>query len=78
MVLLIKQFLNFVPVNEENISKALDESSKYSADLGGTELLQPLIYLENCLKNEQNRRPIRIFILTDGAVFNTNECLTKN
>lgn len=70
-------FDNFVPVNEENVSKALDESSKYDADLGGTELLQPLAYIENCLKNEDNRRPIRIFILTDGAVFNTNECLTK-
>ena len=55
-------FDNFVPVNEENVSKALDESSKYDADLGGTELLQPLAYIENCLKNEDNRRPIRIFI----------------
>ena len=68
-------FENFVDITEDNINKAMEESNKFGADLGGTELIQPLIYLENCLKD--NDSPTRIFILTDGAVFNTNECLQK-
>jgi len=68
-------FDNFVDITEENINNAINISSEFDADLGGTELLQPLIYLENCLKN--NNKPTRIFILTDGAVFNTKECLNK-
>ena len=68
-------FENFVDITEENINKAIEESNKFDADLGGTELIQPLIYLENCLKNDNS--PTRIFILTDGAVFNTDECLQK-
>ena len=68
-------FQNFVDITEDNINKAMEESNKFGADLGGTELIQPLIYLENCLKD--NNSPTRIFILTDGAVFNTNECLEK-
>ena len=68
-------FENFVDITEDNINKAMEESNKFGADLGGTELIQPLIYLENCLKD--NNSPTRIFILTDGAVFNTNECLQK-
>ena len=70
-----KIFDNFVDISEENINNAIDISSKFDADLGGTELLEPLIYLENCLIN--NNKPTRIFILTDGAVFNTEECLNK-
>ena len=68
-------FENFVDITEDNINKAMEESNKFDADLGGTELIQPLIYLENCLKD--NNSPTRIFILTDGAVFNTDECLEK-
>ena len=70
-----KIFDNFVDITEDNINTAIDISNKFDADLGGTELLEPLIYLEECLKN--NKRPTRIFILTDGAVFNTEECLEK-
>ena len=68
-------FDNFVEITEENINKAIDISNRYDSDLGGTELLKPLIYLEKCLEN--NNKPARIFILTDGAVFNTDECLNK-
>ena len=70
-------FDNFVLISEENINQAIEISSNFDADLGGTELLEPLKYIQNCLKNEENKRPTRIFILTDGAVFNTNECLNK-
>ena len=70
-------FDNFVLVSEENINQTIEISSNFDADLGGTELLEPLKYIQNCLKNEENKRPTRIFILTDGAVFNTNECLNK-
>ena len=68
-------FEDFVDITEENIDKAIEISNKYDSDLGGTELLEPLNYLENCLKNINT--PTRIFILTDGAVFNTEECLQK-
>ena len=37
--------------------------------------MEPLLYLENCLINDN--KPARVFILTDGAVFNTEECLEK-
>ena len=70
-------FNDLVNVNEENIDKAIEVSDKFEANLGGTELLGPLTYLENCLKNVDKKIPTRIFILTDGAVFNTNECLNK-
>ena len=71
----LKVFDNFVDITDDNINKAIEESNQFDADLGGTELLEPLLYLENCLLN--NNSPTRIFILTDGAVFNTEECLTK-
>ena len=70
-----KIFDNFVEITEENINKAIEISNKFDADLGGTELMEPLKYLENCLLNINT--PTRIFILTDGAVFNTEECLKK-
>ena len=68
-------FDDFVDITEENINKAIEVSNKFGADLGGTELMEPLLYLESCLAN--NNKPTRIFILTDGAVFNTDECLQK-
>ena len=68
-------FDDFVEITEDNVNKAIYISNRYDADLGGTELLEPLIYLEQCLNN--NNKPTRIFILTDGAVFNTEECLNK-
>ena len=70
-----KIFDNFIDITEENINKAIEVSNKFDADLGGTELIQPLLDLENCLSNINT--PTRIFILTDGAVFNTDECLQK-
>ena len=68
-------FNDFVDITEENVNKAIDISHKYDADLGGTELLGPLNYLDSILSNVIT--PSRIFILTDGAVFNTEECLQK-
>ena len=68
-------FTNFVDITENNINTAIEVSNKFDADLGGTELMGPLLYLENCLNNINT--PTRIFILTDGAVFNTDECLNK-
>ena len=68
-------FENFVDITENNINAAIEVSNKFDADLGGTELMGPLLYLENCLNNDNT--PTRIFILTDGAVFNTDECLQK-
>ena len=68
-------FDNFVDITEENVNKAIETSNTFDADLGGTELMEPLLYLENCLINDN--KPTRVFILTDEAVFNTEECLEK-
>ena len=70
-----KIFDNFVDITEYNINKAIEISNKFGSNLGGTQLMEPLIYLENCLLNDNT--PTRIFVLTDGAVFNTEECLKK-
>ena len=67
-----KIFNGFVDITEENINKALDITSQFEADLYGNELLEALIYLDICLK--EDNKPTRIFILTDGTVFNTEEC----
>ena len=67
-----KIFNGFVDITEDNINKAIDLSSQFDADLCGTELLEALVYLDICLSEDNN--PTRVFILTDGAVFNTEEC----
>ena len=60
-------------VNDENIKKAIKEIMKFDADMGGTEIKYPLLsihndFLEKDLKN-------RVFVMTDGAVWDVNDCL---
>ena len=73
-------FKNFVPVNETNIDYCLKEISTFSADMGGTEIKNALNYINDLLKNNTNSesfRKTRVFILTDGAVWNTEACLEE-
>ena len=60
-------------VNETNIKNAIQSIMSFDADMGGTEIKNPLLsiknnFLETILNN-------RIFIMTDGAVWDVSECL---
>jgi len=59
--------------NDENTKRAVSELSTVGADMGGTEILQPL---QAIYKQKQNNKlPRKIFLLTDGGVSNTNQVI---
>ena len=61
-----KVFPHSLPYNAENLQKASSAVSKYSSDLGGTELLNPL---KNIFSSEPKINDLRnVFILTDGEI----------
>ena len=52
---------------KENINKTILDIENLNEDLGGTDIFQPLEYVYNNLKNNENLNlPQNIFILTDG------------
>ncbi|KAM3130281.1 von Willebrand factor A domain-containing protein 5A, partial [Paramecium bursaria] len=69
-----KVFPQIVEYNDQTLQEAIRIVSEFDADLGGTELFQPLdnIYRET----KKSNRPQQIFLLTDGSVGNENE-ITK-
>ena len=64
-----------VPYSQETLDKATRHAQRMQADLGGTELLQPLEYIFG--EKTSSGLPRQIFVLTDGAVSNTNACIRK-
>uniref|UniRef100_A0A3P8Y9F7 von Willebrand factor A domain-containing protein 5A-like n=1 Tax=Esox lucius TaxID=8010 RepID=A0A3P8Y9F7_ESOLU len=66
-------FPKSVEYNQKTMDEALQKVKGMSADLGGTEILQPLkhIYSQPCLPDH----PRQIFLFTDGEVWNTKEVL---
>jgi hypothetical protein len=66
-----KLFPNSVPYSNETLSYAKMNIQHMQADLGGTEILTPL----KKLLEEETMLPRRIFVLTDGSVSNSMECL---
>ncbi|KAL0973412.1 hypothetical protein UPYG_G00203230 [Umbra pygmaea] len=70
-------YQSFFPKSVEYSQKTMDEALQkvkgMRADLGGTEILQPLkhIYSQPCLPDQ----PRQIFLFTDGEVWNTKEIL---
>ena len=60
-------------VNDENINQALNLVMEFDADMGGTEIKRSLEFIDQKLidKNLSNR----IFVMTDGAVWDINDCL---
>ena len=53
--------------------KAIEKINLFEADLLGTAIKPSLNYIRHYIKNSNS--PTRVFILTDGAVFDTEECL---
>ncbi|XP_076863114.1 von Willebrand factor A domain-containing protein 5A-like [Brachyhypopomus gauderio] len=66
-------FSNSVKYSQETLDQAVQRVKQMQADMGGTEILQPLkhIYSQPCIPNH----PRQVFIFTDGAVWNTKEVL---
>ena len=66
-------FRESVPYNQTNLDKALQHAEGMKADLGGTELLEPLTYIfqQNFLSGLSRQ----VFVLTDGSVSNTEACI---
>ncbi|KAL4467833.1 hypothetical protein ABPG74_013168 [Tetrahymena malaccensis] len=53
--------------NKQSMQTALEQISKFSADMGGTEIYQPLDKIFQC-KNVNELYQMQIFLLTDGQV----------
>ena len=63
--------------NKENVEKTINEIKKLRGDMGGTDLYQPLEYIYNNYKNNEDLHlPQYIFILTDGVTLNKESALS--
>ena len=68
-------FTKSVPYNQDNLEKGMVCVEKTFANLGGTELLQPLnfVFKQELLPG----MPRQVFVLTDGSVSNTQACIDE-
>ncbi|CAB1432426.1 unnamed protein product [Pleuronectes platessa] len=66
-------FPKSVEYSEKNLEEALKKIEAMQANLGGTEILEPIkhIYSQPCIPNQ----PRQLFVFTDGEVFNTKEVI---
>uniref|UniRef100_A0A673LEK7 von Willebrand factor A domain-containing protein 5A-like n=1 Tax=Sinocyclocheilus rhinocerous TaxID=307959 RepID=A0A673LEK7_9TELE len=66
-------FPQSVVYSEDTMEEALKRVKSMNADMGGTEILQPLnhIYSQPCYPDH----PRQLFVFTDGEVWNTKEVL---
>ncbi|XP_049914689.1 von Willebrand factor A domain-containing protein 5A-like isoform X1 [Epinephelus moara] len=67
-------FPKSVEYNEETMEEALKKVEAMNADLGGTEILEPLkeIYRQPTIPNQ----PRQLFVFTDGEVENTKQVIS--
>ncbi|XP_068172772.1 von Willebrand factor A domain-containing protein 5A-like [Antennarius striatus] len=67
-------FPKSVEYNEKTMEEALKKVAEMNADLGGTEILQPLVHIYNqpCIPSQ----PRQLFVFTDGEVENTKEVIS--
>ena len=61
--------------NKDNVNDTISIIKNLKADLGGTNILSPLIEIFNCYDYNNFQLAKHIIILTDGEVENTNKCL---
>ncbi|XP_041850363.1 von Willebrand factor A domain-containing protein 5A-like isoform X9 [Melanotaenia boesemani] len=66
-------FPKSVEYNEKSMEEALKKVEEMQANLGGTEILEPLkhIYKQPCIP----KQPRQLFVFTDGEVGNTKEVI---
>ncbi|XP_074536408.1 von Willebrand factor A domain-containing protein 5A-like [Halichoeres trimaculatus] len=66
-------FPKSVEYSQTAIEEALKKVGEMEADLGGTEILEPLkhVYSQPCIPNQ----PRQVFVFTDGEVGNTKEVI---
>ncbi|XP_029373025.1 von Willebrand factor A domain-containing protein 5A-like isoform X3 [Echeneis naucrates] len=66
-------FPKSVEYSDQTLEEAVKKVEEMTADLGGTEILQPLkhIYNQPCIP----KQPRQLFVFTDGEVFNTKEVI---
>ncbi|XP_019222988.1 von Willebrand factor A domain-containing protein 5A isoform X2 [Oreochromis niloticus] len=66
-------FLKSVEYSQQTMEEALKKVGQMEANLGGTEILEPLkhIYSQPCFPNQ----PRQLFVFTDGEVGNTKEVI---
>nr|XP_046246259.1 von Willebrand factor A domain-containing protein 5A-like isoform X2 [Scatophagus argus] len=67
-------FPKSVKYSQKTMEEALKKVEKMGANLGGTEILEPLknIYSKPCIPNQ----PRQLFVFTDGEVGNTKEVIS--
>ena len=68
-------FPNPVPYDEKHLEVAIKHAEGMHADLGGTELLQPLQHIFKTKPRSGYAR--QVFVLTDGSVSNTDACIQE-
>jgi uncharacterized protein YegL len=61
--------------NDENLEKVISQVEKFDADMGGTEILQPIDFALKLGKIPNYQRTI--FLLTDGSVGNSDEVVER-
>nr|XP_024660683.1 von Willebrand factor A domain-containing protein 5A-like [Maylandia zebra] len=68
-------FLKSVEYSQQTMEEALKKVEQMEADLGGTEILEPIkhIYSQPCIPNQ----PRQLFVFTDGEVGNTKEVIDQ-
>ncbi|XP_059187468.1 von Willebrand factor A domain-containing protein 5A-like isoform X2 [Centropristis striata] len=66
-------FPKSVEYSQQTMEEALKKVEEMEADLGGTEILEPLkhIYSQRCISNQ----PRQVFVFTDGEVTNTKKVI---
>ncbi|XP_028392748.1 von Willebrand factor A domain-containing protein 5A-like isoform X1 [Dendronephthya gigantea] len=68
-----KLFPESVPYDQKNLEKAVQHAENLQADLGGTELFDPLKYIYS--HDPMKGLPRQVFVLTDGSISNTESVI---
>ena len=63
-----------VEYNDENLELAIQQISQFRADFGGTRIYEPLKEIFD-LGKPRNCAASHIYLLTDGAIWDTKQCV---